>query len=220
MKIKDKIYMSPIGKYQKYGRYPWKMVIHLLLIVFTTCQVMLIVLQSTTYAYNQYTLWNSLFLNHDIQGSTNPIVNSFTLFSTNHISNYIKVSVDRFYDINSFAIDNYDYHYESDGTKKPPRLLVKYLDYAKSLKKGYLIEYKLTNNNLGPFSQDADSYLEEVKSFRIEYTLVHKLNKYVDTAHRCYVWDITQVFDYSSHGVVTASLETNRKTCYSNSCNI
>ena len=37
--IKDNLFLSPIEKYKFYGRFPWKMVIHLLLVILSTTQV-------------------------------------------------------------------------------------------------------------------------------------------------------------------------------------
>ena len=211
--------MTPVRKYEKYGRFPWKLIIHMLLVVFTTCQVILVVNRGTTYAYSQYALWNSLFLNHNIQGSTNPIVNSYIIFSSDSVAKYVATSVHRYYDVNSITIDNYDFHYKSDGTISPPKLHVKYFDNAKSMNKGYKIEYSLYNNNLGPFSINADDFLDELKEFKIEYNIIHNLNRYVDTSSDCYSWKIIQNYDYSSHGVVTTSLDTYRASCHTQPCN-
>ena len=213
--------MAPTRKYEKYGRFPWKLVIHLLLVVFTTCQVILIVNQGTIYAFSQYTLWNSLFLNHNIQGSTSPIVNSFMLFNTNHTAKYVRTSVHRYYYLSNFTISNYDYHHQSDGTKEPARLLVRYLDVHDSLQKGYQIEYNLYPNYHGPFATDAEAndFMNQVKEFRVEYNVIHRLNQYVDTSSACYDWKITQKYDYSGHGTIVASLDTDHKTCHSDSCN-
>jgi hypothetical protein len=40
--LKDKIMMGPLDKYQKYNRFPWKMIVHLLLIIASTTLVFLI----------------------------------------------------------------------------------------------------------------------------------------------------------------------------------
>jgi len=39
MPLKDTLFLSPIEKYKFYGRFPWKMVIHLLLVILSTTQV-------------------------------------------------------------------------------------------------------------------------------------------------------------------------------------
>ena len=87
------------------------------------------------------------------------------------------------------------------------------------MNKGYKIEYSLYNNNLGPFSINADDFLDELKEFKIEYNIIHNLNRYVDTSSDCYSWKIIQNYDYSSHGVVTTSLDTYRASCHTQPCN-
>lgn len=42
MPIRDNLFLSPIEKYKFYGRFPWKMIIHLLLVILTTTQVKII----------------------------------------------------------------------------------------------------------------------------------------------------------------------------------
>jgi hypothetical protein len=219
MTLRDMLYLSPIKKYQKFGKFPWKLLISMLLVTFTTCQVILIVNKSTTYAYSQYTLWNALFLNHNIQGSTSPIVNTFNLFSSAHTKSFIQTSVKRYYYINSYSIDDYEFLYNDAGDKEPAKLLVEYLDSESSLNKGYKIDYDLTIIDLGPFGLDPDSFLNEVLSFRVVFKIKHDMNRYVETANTCFIWEIVQKYDYSSHGVVTASLETSRKVCSSATCN-
>lgn len=39
MPIRDNLFLSPIEKYKFYGRFPWKMVFHLLLVILTSTQV-------------------------------------------------------------------------------------------------------------------------------------------------------------------------------------
>jgi hypothetical protein len=39
MPLKDTLFLSPIEKYKFYGRFPWKMIIHLLLVILSTTQV-------------------------------------------------------------------------------------------------------------------------------------------------------------------------------------
>lgn len=212
--IKDRLYMPPMKKYEVYGKFPWKIVIQFLLIVSTTSQTLLIVNRSTTYSYNQYTLWNNLFLNKDVDGSDTTITNSYNIFSISGVTKFVKNTVERYYDINSYTIDDYDYHYNDEGDKKPPKLLFEFFDNDRAFDKGYKIEYKLYNNDLGPFSSpDVQDFMDQVKRFEIHFTLKHKLDKYVNLASRCYEWDIIQKFDYSFHGVIEAKLDPKRQTC-------
>ena len=212
--IKHRLYMPPMKKYEVYGKFPWKLVIQILLVAATTSQIMLIVNRNTSYSYSQYTLWNKLFLNKDADGSDTSITNSYNIFGINQLKQFISKSVDKYYDINSYTIDNYEYHYEDDGKKKPPKLLVHYYDNEKALDRGYDFEYKLYDNDLGPFSKsDAQDYMEQVKEFEIDFTFKHKLDKHVNLASDCYFWDLKQKFDFTFHGVVETKLNTELRNC-------
>ena len=41
--LKDKIVLGPIDRYKKYNHFPWKFIIHILLIAVTSMQVITIV---------------------------------------------------------------------------------------------------------------------------------------------------------------------------------
>ena len=206
--------MPPLKKYEVYGRFPWKLVIQILLIVFTTSQALLVVNQSTTYSYSQYTLWNKIFLNKNVQGSDTTITNTYNIFGISSLTSYIQSTVDSYYDINSHTIDDYLYKYQDDGTKKPAKLLVEYFDNSDAFNKGLEIEYSLYKNDLGPITDpNLQDYLRQAKKFEIQFTFIHKLDQYVSLASTCYEWEIVQKYDYSTHGAITVQLDPNRKTC-------
>lgn len=94
MSLKERLYLEPMKKYQKYGLYPWQLVVSILLILFTTCQVVLVVQMSSSYSYSQMLIWNKLFLNSDVKGSDPNIYNSYSLYYLSHLSDYIQVLVD------------------------------------------------------------------------------------------------------------------------------
>jgi hypothetical protein len=50
--LKDKILLGPIDKYRKYNRFPWKFLLHIIMIIMTTFQVLYVCNYSSDYAYN------------------------------------------------------------------------------------------------------------------------------------------------------------------------
>ena len=137
------------------------------------------------------------------------------------MTKYIQTSVDRYYDINSHSIDNYNYYYNSDGLKVPAKLTIEYLDNAKALNDGYKIEYSLYSTDIGPFSDkhDVKSFLNNVKKFEVRFKLIHDLDRYVELASDCYEWILAQKYNYKSHGTITVELDTARVSCDSPNCN-
>lgn len=221
MKIKDHLYMPPLKKYERYGHFPWKLVIHFLIVLLTTCEVLFIVNNNTTYTFNQYTVFNKFFLNPEASGGDGGLTLTFTLFSTKSLKNYIKSTVSNYYSINSLAIDNYDYFYEDDGLRNPPKLLVSYFDNEQALDRGYKFEYKLNQNNLGPFDdENVEDFIETVQEFYVTFKLKHKLEKYQKTPRDCYVWNFKQRYNFSHHGSIIVELSTDNYSCESRTCNL
>lgn len=220
-RLKDRLYMAPLKKYEKYGRFPWKIIIQILLIIFTSCQALLVINQSTMYSYNQYTLWNKIFLNRDAEGSDTSITNSYSIYGISHLLTVIQQTVERYHNINSQTIDNYGYKYTDDGDKKSVKLLVEYFDNEKAFKLGYEIEYELKVGHYGPFSgEKVQEYLNQVKNFELRFTLMHYLNKNLGLASDCYEWEIIQIYDYSSHGTIISTLEIDRSMCGNKESNL
>ena len=50
--MRDKIVLGPIDRYKKYDHFPWKFIVHIMLILVTSMQVLTTVAVQTDYAYN------------------------------------------------------------------------------------------------------------------------------------------------------------------------
>ncbi|CAG9325808.1 unnamed protein product [Blepharisma stoltei] len=221
LSLRDQLYMPPLEKYSVFGIFPWAMVIHLLLVLFASCQVVLIINSSALYSYSQLMLWNQLFLNKDVQGSDTSLSYTFTLFRINKLQSYVQETVEKYYDINSHAIDNYSFKYNEYGDKKPVKMFVKYSDREKAKDKHYSDEYDLTTNDLGPFEfVNLKDFLDLVSEFQLQFTLLHHLNPHVDTASTCYEWTISQIYQYTYHGTIEVFQEFDRGVCHSDSINV
>lgn len=94
MTLKERLYMQPLDKYRVYDRFPWKLVIHILLVILTTCQVVLMVIPNGQYSYNQYIIWNKLFCNLEASSEDTDVTNSFNLFSIEDIRGFVDITVD------------------------------------------------------------------------------------------------------------------------------
>ena len=93
MNIKDDLYLSPFEKYKLYGIFPWMFTISISLLLLTTAQVIFVVNNNANYSYQQMIIWNSLFLNPDVQGSDTSLANEFNIFHYEKLKNYINSTV-------------------------------------------------------------------------------------------------------------------------------
>lgn len=93
MNIKHDLYLSPFSKYKLYGIFPWIFFISAALVLTTTSQVLFIINTNCNYSYQQLILWSNIFLNWDVEGSDTSLVNTFHIFRSNKLYNYIQTTV-------------------------------------------------------------------------------------------------------------------------------
>lgn len=116
--------------------------------------------------------------------------------------------------MNSNTLDNYKYYYEDDGTKKPVKMYINYVDANEASDKNFHTEYKLTPEYMGPFTQDKDKkFIDLIDTFTLEFKLIHDVNRKFPTSSTCFVWHIVQVYTYTLHGPIKVALETSRTDC-------
>ena len=63
--FKDSLILGPVDKYVKFGIFPWKFMIHLVLLLLTAWQVLLQITPQTTYESQLFLTLNQLFLSSD-----------------------------------------------------------------------------------------------------------------------------------------------------------
>lgn len=52
----DRLFMHPIEKFQVYGKFPWKLVLHVLSVIVPSAQVLHLTMPNGQYSYNQLVL--------------------------------------------------------------------------------------------------------------------------------------------------------------------
>jgi hypothetical protein len=214
MTIKQRLYMPAIEKYERFDKFPWKLMIQVLLVVFTTIQAVVVVNTIANYSYSQYLLWNKLFLNQDVSASDTSIINYYNLFSMGEVISFINNTANIYYNINENTVDTYSYDYDNHGDIEPIKLYVDYLNYENVKDLGYQFEYNITETDLGPFTLfNPKKFIDSVKRFQMKFTLNHYVSEDLDLSSNCYKWKLTQEYDYSTHGVVNAVLAVERSSC-------
>jgi hypothetical protein len=215
LSLRDKLYMQPIDKYLHYGRFPWKLLIHLLLVLLTSLQVVLILIPLNTYSISQMTLWNKLFLNPNADSDDTSLVFSFNIFSIKDLEDYILTVNQVYFNLNEYTVDEYTLH-KQHGHIKPIEMTVQYLDYNDVDNGGYDYNYKLQLNDLGPFySLSPKSYVDHIKRFQLSFEIKHKVASDLQLAVTCFEWQITQNYDYYCHGLFIVTMDAVVNNCSS-----
>jgi hypothetical protein len=96
--------MNPIEKYEKLGRFPYKMIVHILLVVFTTCQVVLIVSEANKYSRSQERFLYNMFVDEGDKRSVDFNRIAY-LYSVDDVKKHVATSVQNFYTLNTKSLE-------------------------------------------------------------------------------------------------------------------
>lgn len=220
MPLKDMLYMQPLQKYKKFGRYPWKLTIHMFLVVFTTLQILLISMPINAYSNSQLLQWNQLFLDKEVKADDTSLVNSYKIFSLTSLEEYLNWTVEvrsrqHYYDIDYYAMGDY-HHVTKGGAISPIKMKVKYLDFEQVKTPGYHYNYEVTRGNSGLFyTLTPKETIGKIEKFQLYFELKHKVDGGLDLVSKCFLWKLTQSYSYSMQGIVIVTLSTDLEVCSS-----
>jgi hypothetical protein len=154
MPLLDKITMGPIQKYQKWNRYPWKMLIHIFLIALTTMQVLITIQADTNYSRTHSRLMDRIFLTPE--GSDDDLSDRHEryIFNIAELQTFMQNSVSNYYSLNDKSLEKYSYFKNNEGEIKNIRMDVQMVDAGSyQLRHTY---YYLNHSYLGPFGVEQD----------------------------------------------------------------
>ena len=81
--------LGPIDKYKKYNHFPWKLLMHVFLIVFTSLQVLTIVSVQTDYAYNSQLSYLNKFMTTPWNSETMSYGQSITIYDIDSLRDFV-----------------------------------------------------------------------------------------------------------------------------------
>ena len=229
LKLEDSENHSPLENYKR-GKFPWIFINHLLLAILGACQIIFILSKITDYSRQQQRLFYKLFLNDsDMEGVDGDYDKKKYIYSIEELKSYISNSVDNFFTIKDKSLEKIEYHKEHctletdyiiHNINNSEDYHISKSDYkTESIQNKHEI-IKLTQNNLGPFSEDDDKIRENLKDIT-KFQITYKLKTYVPSFYKpmdyeCFHWVLSQVFDFKYRGHITVTLSTLRKTCGDN----
>ena len=96
--VNDELFLSPIQKYKIYGKFPYKMVIHSLLVICTSLQVLLLLSTNTNYTRAQERLFYDAFVTESDK-TTYDIPRFKHLLTVGEFQNHFIRSIEKFYEL-------------------------------------------------------------------------------------------------------------------------
>ena len=92
--------LDPITKYSKYGIFPYKMIIHLLLVIFTTIQVILLISNNNIYSRSQENFIYNLFISQGDELSKEKL-----LYSVKEVKRHVENTINSYFTIDDNSLE-------------------------------------------------------------------------------------------------------------------
>ena len=218
----DKIVLSPLDQYVIYGKFPYFMIIHIVLLVLNTLQVTIILSGFNEYFRAQEKSFiNALISDSPKEARDYPKVKY--LYTIKELKEHVNDSVEKMRNIGQTFFNNITYVHEN-GTEyeagffkmeveyKSNLTEMKQEDYNITLKK----TYSISEDDLGPFSyeeEDIKKYIDSIYLFSIEYNLKIYFTRYFKEYQDCFIWNIIQTYDFTRSAHFTVSLLISNLQC-------
>ena len=152
------------------------------------------------------------------------------LFTRDDLQKFVRRSVDSYYNLdnkvkNSVILENYTL-FEDDG--RPFEITARYFYISKMFNDTINDRYEvLTQDNIAlyafayntqyRFDPDRDDDLKDMLSriefFTIDYAVKNTIPWQVPASANCYLWNITQVYNFADRGYIRLTLQMDRQVC-------
>jgi len=213
--LKDSLFLSPIEKYKIYGRFPWKMVFHILLVIATTAQAILIISKTTEYTRAQERfIYNNFISNSEKTEFDYPRM--LYLYSISQLKDHLNNSINNFYNIKDVSLEEVEYLDQMENINV--NMQFAYMDNKNIPSKGPIpreFSYIVNRTSLGPFdypNEDIKIFLNSVSNLRLNYTFRTYVPFYVNH-FECFHWVISQLYSFEHRAHFVVRLNVNRIFC-------
>ena len=203
------LFLNPIQKYSIYNQFPYGLLIHIGLIIFTSFEILTL---NTSFQRTQKHLIYQYFMDKEEDKLDFDYKKKKYLFSIEDIRNMLNQSLTNYYNIIN-SVENIIY----ENGKNPPNpyLIGKNLRNKKGSNSTNHTIYYLKENDFGPFNNKKDSknFIQNISYFNVNYTIytIFPL-RYADHLE-CNRWDVIQHYSFQTRGIFLLTLKIDRQTC-------
>ena len=220
----DKVTLSPLDKYRIYGKFPLNIIIHILLVVFTTIQALIILGVFTDYFRAQEKSLTNILISYDSKENRDYPRKTY-LYDIPSLQDHIENSVEKMLDVNNSFLTNLIYVNENNEEIEANSIEMD-IEYKSNIKKIRKKKYKMpielyyniSSNNLGPFNRsynenEIKKYLNIIEQFELEYRFKTYVPYYYKEYKECFIWKIKQKYDFIKKAHFEVSLYINNEQC-------
>ena len=91
--------IDPITKFTKFGKFPYKLISHVLLVIFTTMQVVILISQTNRYIRAEERFFYTMFISNEDKRDDD-YKKETMLYTPKMIRSHVLTSIENFYNIN------------------------------------------------------------------------------------------------------------------------
>ena len=221
----DKISLSPLDKYRIYGTFPYHMIIHILLLVFNSIQVVIILSEFTDYFRAQEKSFINALISDDSKEKED-YAREIYLYNISQLQDHISTSIHKMLNETNETFLNDIISVDEDDEEIKLKSIDMNVEYKYNLskidKKNYIMplkfRYKVNENYLGPFNNNytddqIKKYLDIIIKFEMVYNIKIYVTRYYKEYKKCFIWKIRQIYDYSKKGHFAAHLLIDNWQC-------
>ena len=221
MPIRDKITLDPISKYRIYGRFPWKLFVHILIVIGTTMQAIVVVSVNTDYMRAQEKVFYQKLVSES-EKAVKDYPRVTYLYNIQQLREHLQLTTSNMFkfDNNSLELLVFKDNDDKDVKLKNIPLYIyfnKDIDDAKSIIP-IKSNWNITEKDYGPFSDNYnDDQIKTFLNYVEKFELYYQFNTYVPFYYKqhleCFGWQITQIYDFSLRAHFIVSLNIEKKAC-------
>ena len=203
------LFLNPIQKYSIYNQFPYGLLIHIGLIIFTSFEILTL---NTSFQRTQKHLIYQYFMDKEEDKLDFDYKKQKYLFSIEDIRNMLNQSLTNYYNIIN-SVENIIYENRKNTTNH--YIIWKNLRNKKGSNSTNHTIYYLKENDFGPFNNKKDSknFIQNISYFNVNYTIytIFPL-RYADHLE-CNRWDVIQHYSFKTRGIFLLTLKIDRQTC-------
>ena len=226
MTLRERLTLSAFKKWRYHGRFPFKLLLHVLLLIFSTGQILVWNFEDGGYYRSINRNWQYWFLHYSSATS------SCDLFTYDEVIESLNSTISNYYNIDSLSVDSFKTHSQrgnssidhggDDDSSALPVFVYEYYKYPDSI-----FDYDVTNPNLatatrqyylnesysGPFdvaSLGKETVVANINKLN-KATLTLRLDSFLfGTVYRsCLEWVVDVVWDFRDRGQIKQSVSSN-----------
>ena len=220
----DKITLSPLDKYRIYGKFPYHMIIHILLLIFNSIQAIILLPEYTNYFREQEKSFINTLVNQDYK-ERKQISRKAYLYDISSLQEHMSTSMQKMFNANKTFLNNINFL-----NKENEEINLEYVDMQVIYKinlSNFNIEqspipisfhYNVTPDFLGPINKnytndEIKNYLNLINYYELNYKLKIYMSQYYKKHKICFIWKIRQIYDFSKRAHIEVVLDINNQQC-------